>query len=58
MSPSDFNIKNIKLKMKIAEDLFNFAYKIKSFQLKKNYPDWTPEKIQAKTLEQIEKGCA
>jgi hypothetical protein len=58
MSTEDFKVKNIKLKMKIAEDLFNFAFKIKFFQLKNNHPDWTPEKIQAKTLELIEKGCA
>ncbi len=45
-------------KMKIAEDLFNFAYEVKIHQLKKKHPDWLPEQLHQKTLDLIDKGCA
>ena len=50
--------KKIKQKLKIAEDLFNFAYMTKSFQLKKKHPQWSQEKIHQHTMDLIERGCA
>jgi hypothetical protein len=47
---------SIKQKFKIVEDLFNIAYKTKSFQLRKKHPDWTDQQIHEKTLELIDKG--
>jgi len=44
-------------KMQIAEDLFNFAYSVKSFRLKKLNPTWSAQAIHEKTLSLIEKGC-
>ncbi|OFZ18191.1 MAG: hypothetical protein A2Z20_11735 [Bdellovibrionales bacterium RBG_16_40_8] len=49
---------NAKQKLKIAEDLFNFAYEVKSYQLRKKHTDWTEKIIHQKTMELIEKGCA
>jgi hypothetical protein len=43
-------------KFKIVEDLFNLAYKVKSYQLQQQHPDWSTEDIHKKTLELIEKG--
>ena len=48
----------IERKLKIAEGLFNFAYRVKSHQLKLKNPAWTAEQIHQKTIELIEKGCA
>ena len=50
--------KEIEKKLKIAEDLFNIAYKAKSFQLKKKYPHWSNEQIHQRTVQLIDQGCA
>jgi hypothetical protein len=58
----DTRLKNASLaiqkKMKIAEDLFNFAYEVKYFRLKSLHPDWSPEQLHQKTMELIDRGCA
>jgi hypothetical protein len=46
----------VQKKFKIVEDLFNLAYKVKSYQLKQQHPEWSSEDIHKKTLELIEKG--
>lgn len=48
----------IQKKLKLASDLFDFAFKIKSFQLKKKYPHLTEKEINQKTYELIERGCS
>lgn len=45
-------------KLKIAEDLFNLAYSVKSHQLKLKHPDWSNEMIHQRTIELIDRGCA
>ncbi len=49
--------KNIYKKLKLASDLFELAFKIKSHQLQLKYPKATNQEIKNKTLELIEKGC-
>ncbi len=47
-----------KKNLKLGEGLFNFAYKAKSFQLRKKYPQWDEEKVHQRTMELIERGCS
>lgn len=53
-----FDEKKIERKLKLASDLFEFAFKAKSFRLKQQYPELSEEKIRKKTYELIKKGCS
>ncbi|MBI3535011.1 MAG: hypothetical protein HY072_05950 [Deltaproteobacteria bacterium] len=44
-------------KLKLASDLFELAFKIKSHQLRLKYPQATFKEIKEMTLKLIEKGC-
>ncbi len=43
--------------LKIAEDLFNIAYKTKTYQIQKKHPEWPQKQIHEKVMELISKGC-
>ena len=53
-----FDKNKIEKKLKLASDLFDFAFKVKSFQLKKKYPELSEKEINAKTYALIERGCS
>ena len=53
-----FDPQKIQKKLKLASDLFDFAFKVKSFQLKNKYPELSEKEIKAKTYELIERGCS
>jgi len=43
-------------KLQIAAAMFDFAYRVKRFQLAKNHPEWPEAKIHAETLASIDRG--
>ena len=49
---------DIQKKFKIAEGLFELAYKSKYFQLKSKNPQWSHEQIHEKVIELIDRGCS
>ncbi len=50
--------KNARRNLQIAEDLFNLAYKVKTHQLKKKYPEWSEQHVHEAVMVLIEKGTA
>lgn len=50
--------KKIEQKLRLVSSLFDFAFKVKSFQLKKKHPELSEKEINQKTYELIEKGCS
>ncbi len=48
----------VQKKLKLASDLFDFAIKTKSFQLKKKHPELSEKEIQQKAYELIKRGCS
>lgn len=58
MNNTKFDSKKIQKKLKLASDLFDFAFKIKSHQLRIKHPDMNEHEITMKTYALIEKGCS
>jgi len=50
--------KKIEKKLRIANDLFQMAYEVKCYQLRKKHPDWTTRQINHAAYALIERGCA
>lgn len=48
---------NVEKKLLLAAGLFQMAYAVKSFQLKKKHPDWSQKEINHQAYALIEKGC-
>ena len=57
-SKKKLNPKKVQKKLKLASDLFDFAFKIKCFQIKKKNPKLTEKEINKKAYELIERGCS
>ena len=57
-SHKQFDPEKIQKKLKLASELFDFAFMVKSFQLKKKHPELTEKEIIAKTYALIERGCS
>jgi hypothetical protein len=55
---TDLETRKIQKKLKLAEDLFNFAYSVKFHQLQKKHTDWSNKQIHEHTMLLIERGCA
>jgi len=49
--------KKIEKKLKIASDLFQMAFEMKKFQLRKKFPELSEKEINHKAFALIEKGC-
>lgn len=56
--PPALSALEVQKKIKMASDLFDFAFKVKFHQLKKKFPNATDEEIKKQTLELIERGCS
>lgn len=56
--PPKLDAKLIEKKLRIAEELFMFAYETKRFQLRKKFPELSEREINHKAYELIERGCA
>lgn len=54
---NSFDPKKIEKKLKLASDLYDFAFKVKSFQLRKKHPELSEKEIAFKTYTLIERGC-
>lgn len=50
--------KKIERKLRMADELFQMAYEMKRFQLRKKHPHLTEREINHKAYALIEKGCA
>ena len=50
--------KKIEKKLLLAAGLFEMAFRVKFFQLRKKYPDLTDREINHRAYALIEKGCA
>ncbi len=57
-TPTDLETQKIQKRLKLAEDLFNFAYSVKYHQLQKKHSDWSEKQVHEHTLLLIERGCA
>jgi hypothetical protein len=55
---TDLETQKIQKRLKLAEDLFNFAYSVKFHQLKKKHTDWSEKQVHEHTMLLIERGCA
>jgi hypothetical protein len=55
---TDLETQKIQKRLKLAEDLFNFAYSVKFHQLKKKHMDWSEKQVHEHTMLLIERGCA
>ena len=56
--PDILKPKNVKKKLRLMAELFDFAYQVKKHQLKKKFPDLSDRELNYKTYALIEKGCA
>ena len=52
------NSVKIQKKLKLASDLFEFAFKTKCFQIKKKHPKLSDKDVRKKAYELIERGCS
>ena len=50
-------IQRIEKKLRIANDLFLFAYSQKCFQLRQKYPNLSAKEINHRAYALIERGC-
>ena len=50
MSKPELNIKEIQKKVKLAAELYDFAFEIKMTALKNQYPEKSKDEIRAMTL--------
>lgn len=57
-SITDLETQKIQKRLKLAEDLFNFAYSVKYHQLQKKHSDWSEKQVHEHTMLLIERGCA
>lgn len=55
---TDLETQKIQKRLKLAEDLFNFAYSVKFHQLQKKHTDWSQKQVHEHTMLLIERGCA
>ena len=52
-----FDLKQIQRKIKAASELFEFAFRVKKFQLKQKHPDLSERELNHMVYALIEKGC-
>ena len=50
--------KKIEKKLQLAESLFEMAFRVKHFQIKKKFPNLTEKEINQKAYALIERGCS
>jgi hypothetical protein len=49
--------KTVEKKLNIAVGLFQMAYEMKKYQLKKKYPQMSEKELNHKTYKMIQNGC-
>lgn len=57
VNPSQIQRKIVEKKMRIVSELFDFAFNLKWYQFKNQYPQKTDSEIKKLVLESIERGC-
>jgi|GEM_PF-1102898 len=50
--------KRVEKKLRLADELFMFAYETKRFQLRQKFPNLSEREINHKAYALIEKGCS
>lgn len=57
-TPLKLDAERIAKKLRIAEELFQFAYETKRAQLRRKYPELSDREINHKAYALIERGCS
>ena len=52
-----FDREHVQKKLRLAAELFRFAFETKRFQLRKRYPDLGQRQINHRACALIERGC-